>query len=552
MPVFDPGEDIFAGVPEVFVSPFPSSAGNLEKFRALSGDQGVYSAAQARAWQDVTQMAMVKIATSRVIGGLRQSWLPKLIQTDAGIGGDLVRGIFARVDWPATTDAKSLGLAAAQVGLELAVDAISAVPIFGAIAKAAISFGRFMYALARRPEVEQELIVPWQEFNSQSDEDFVNSLLLRNLAPSVDWTQFFAPPLNPGVGWKLAKTKKGGDTRSWGPFTASGSLEYSGYGMMPGTQRMVDVVQLAPLAAGGDAVTNVGDFYPAMAQFGTAAWGWSQEFGGIGMYAIRASELEPLWREYWDSFYADGFDAITKQETKTGLEARDIAKALLKFVAIRTGASTVQIGLPDDFLRTGVNFASFMTPEIWKRSPFKPPHKLMTPFEAIIGPALSRLRKRQSSALGRSLACAYVRPDPVGNLPAHAAFLDRGPSTDPKYSTWGEQLAARCRAMREILLTHDARYDVDIGDARDADPAFAEKIVASKGMLGAVRLTAGEPKLDRAPDRAPPPAQPPQGGSPFGGRSSSSTRQRSAGIGTAAKVAIAGTAGAVLYNTLRR
>lgn len=553
MPIVDPNADFLAGVPEVFTSPFPSSPDSLGKLRQLTGDAGNYSAAQARSWQDVTQMAMRAIATSSTVGGIRQVMMPKLVEIDAGIAGDVVSGIFGRAEWPDSTDPQQLGLAAARVGLNVALDLVSAVPVWGGIAKAAVAIGKMMWALARRSEPEQELIVPWAEFSGQGDEDSVK-VLLSSIAPSVDWTPFYTPPLNPRAGWKLAKTKKGGDTRSWGPFSGSGSLEYEGYGMMPNTQRMVDVIQLAPLGSGPgwvrDAVTNVGDFYPAMAQFGTASWQWANKLDGIGMYAIKPAELIGLWREFWDSFFADGFDALDKTD-RTSLEGRYIAKALLKQIVLEFADGSLEIGMPGEWLTTaGGNIGTFITPAIWNKNPLGP-QKLSTPFESIIGPALERMQRRQLYALKRSLACAYVRPEPVDGLPAHAAFLDRGPALDPKYASWGEQLTAKCLQVREILLTVDALWDVNMIDAENADPKFAARMREKRGHVGSVRLTAGAAGLDHATARVPP-AKPPQGGAPFDGViGGAGRRRRKPGMSTAAKAAIAGAAVGVGYLAVR-
>ncbi len=546
MPILPPGADLFGAVPALFASPFPSNSGNLEKFRQLSGDAGVFSSQQARAWEDITQMAMKAIATSSIVGGLRKSMMDKLVSVDAGIAGDVVHGIFGRAEFPASTNPKDLGMAALQVGLNVAVDLISAVPIWGQVAAAAIQIGKWFWKLAHSEPEQQELIVPWQEYSRDTDEDFVNQLLLPGLVPTVDWTPFWAPPLDTAGGWKIAKTKKGGDTRSWGPFAESGSLHYAGYGMMPGTQRIADIVQAAPLSRGptwrNDAITNVGDYYPAMSQWGTAAWGWVNQMDGLGMFNLKSRELADAWAQYFGSFFEDGFDALAHQSDKSGLDALYIAKALLKFTVVKATGTPAQLGVADDFLMQGANLGSYVSPEMWKRNPFAPRSRLLQPFDAIIGPALERLRKRQWVALSNTLACAYVRPEPVDGKPAHAAFLDRGAPTDPSFDSYGEQLAARCRKMREILLTHDARFEVDIDDARNADPAYAEQLAASKGLVGAGKLRAGPVRLEQHVPQAPD-ATKPQGGGPFGGADGTGgggTKKRSRGMSTGTKVVLVG------------
>lgn len=543
MPILDRSDPLFANVPESYTSPFPASTS--PKFWALSGD-GSACAAQALAWQNVTQMSMAKVAASTIAGGLRDAWMPALVQLDAGIAGDVVRGIFGRADFPSTTSAGELGIAAAQVGLEIALDALSAIPIAGNILRAAVSIGRAMYALFHDDDDIQQLTVPWQQFTRDSDEDFVNALIVQQIAPSVDWTVAFAPPLSTAVGWKLAKTDKGGDTRAFGPFTDAGGLVYTGMGYMPGTERIADIIQIAQAYKGStsrkDIVTNVGDFYPSSGQFCTQAWQWATKLGGLAMYSVRAAEIDGPWHDFFASFFEDGF-AQVKLYPSGSIDGLFAAKALLKMVGVKGKNGATYLGLPNELLAHAGNYEAFVSPEMFKRNPFSKTTKLVSPYDLFIKPALKRLRDRQLAALARTVVCAYVRPKPVGNLPAHAAFLDTGPAHDPKFASWGAQLTARCLELREVLLGHDARWEVSISDAKAADPAFAERLIASRTGTPPWKANLKAPTtkpLDPG-THEPQGAKPPQGGPPFdtslrAGRSSSSGLWLGVGAGAAAVI----------------
>jgi hypothetical protein len=80
--------------------------------------------------------------------------------------------------------------------------------------------------------------------------------------------------------------------------------------------------------------------------------------------------------------------------------------------------------------------------------------------DTIVLPAIRRVKELQRRRLSRSLDCAYVRPDPVGEKPAYAAFRDPA-------------LRDLCRDVRRKLLKHPARMLVEYETAREVDPKFA-------------------------------------------------------------------------------
>ena len=87
------------------------------------------------------------------------------------------------------------------------------------------------------------------------------------------------------------------------------------------------------------------------------------------------------------------------------------------------------------------------------------------PDQAIITPACDALGRAQLRSLETTLVCAYVRPVEVQGMPAYAAFTGKGTA-----------LRDRCLAVRELLLKHEARFEVDLADVDAVDPAYAARL----------------------------------------------------------------------------
>jgi hypothetical protein len=131
------------------------------------------------------------------------------------------------------------------------------------------------------------------------------------------------------------------------------------------------------------------------------------------------------------------------------------------------------------------------------------------PDAAITTPACEALAKAQRWSLERSLVSAYVRPVKVGGLAPYGAFV--GPEGSP-----GAKLRSDCLALRELLLTHPARFAVNLADVDDIDPAFADKLRKSgvKKMGGGLGLAPTYAPLVDTPG-SPPPVIDPAEGLPF-------------------------------------
>lgn len=172
-------------------------------------------------------------------------------------------------------------------------------------------------------------------------------------------------------------------------------------------------------------------------------------------------------------------------------------------------------------------------PAGYRKIPWPPPEadaaQYRSPYEAIIKPALERLRVQQLAALRTTEVCAYVRPLEVGGLPAYGAFRD-------------PTLRQLCLDMRARLLTSPRRFCVNLADAQAIDPAYAEQL-RQAGVTGGFKdrttclgLALAAPLVDGA--EPPPAGLPPEGGVAFEGTLAGAAR-RGGGKGAAAGVAAA-------------
>lgn len=138
-----------------------------------------------------------------------------------------------------------------------------------------------------------------------------------------------------------------------------------------------------------------------------------------------------------------------------------------------------------------------------------------TPFKAFIEPAAKALWARQLNCLTSTLVCAYVRPEGYEDLAPYAAFVGAA-------GTEGALLKTTCLEARAQLLTHDARFAVNLKDVDAIDPQFGAKLRAA-GVTNSVQQRIGVRGLMAAGGGAdlggtpPPPAPPTGGGVPFGG-----------------------------------
>ncbi len=572
--LLDPNLEIFRGVPGAFKTPFASSDSKLsEKYQSIAkaaGDpSGLVSIGerllcqqQAQAWQ--SGLALVNFAKATVVGDILADSLPNV----AWVSKSGPAGLFAKVAFPQSTDPDELAGALARVALDIAVAAISSVPIVGQILGAVVQVAMFLYRIFSAPkEAEPELLLPWSAYSSLVDEDLVNDFLLRGFGQGVEWTPIWLPPYDI-LPWELHKAERDGKEykggQVWAPLKG-GAIPYAEgqLGCIPNTIRVAGHLQRLPGSAPvdrlrrlwydhgdigwGGLVTNVGDFFPSTGQVAGGMWKQAERAGSPDMYKVDARAIKSAWAEYFGQFFESGF-SLYKSDASVG-------ELLAPYICTKT--KDIRLGIPN-LMRP--HPAPFVTPAIFKQGPasretwndclfieedlprnlpawphdrwdtkdarlpaqhpdlnFRAPHYVdadgyavthedfwravknpngiggathstpehaapkgyrcvqwptgeerltgyQRPDDAIIAPACDHMIKMQLRCLDSTLVSAYVRPDPVDGKEAHGAFRNN------------KALHDRCIAVRKLLLAHEARYRVNLKDAEDADPTFAEKL----------------------------------------------------------------------------
>jgi len=336
--IIDPNNRLFDRVPDVYLSPFPGEEAQADNaFRALleraqSGAQttvgeALISQAGAEAWNQATQLLWKKKATlsGDVLGAVwgKVAWInPK---TDA------IAGLLAEVPFALTADPAKLLGAMASVAIDIALDAISAVPVAGWIIGIVVGVGRALAGLFKGLAANDELApaqrarLPWGRYNRDVDQEWVRTFINID-GPGVDWTPMFAPPTK-ATPWSLLDgVEKDGKTvlgQVLAPFTNK-TVAYNGmYGCIPGTFRVAGLLQYrgrpqgaaASLRFYNDATiihrygdfTQTGDYFPGLQQLAGATW-QQVAAGGPDAYKVDCVKLESMWRDWFTALYTSAME----------------------------------------------------------------------------------------------------------------------------------------------------------------------------------------------------------------------------------------------------
>ena len=587
----DPNSRLFDRVPDLFVSPFPGAEAFADDaFQALlarasegGGSVGadLLTQAGAKAWNHATQMLWKTKATQ--VGDLLDSVWTRVAWVDPR--ADAIAGVLAEVPFSLTTDPRQLAAAVASAGLDLALSAVTAVPVVGWVVGIAVGIGRalapmFAEMAKQKDQTMQSRVLPWRRYNSRTDEDWVRTFTTV-AAARVDWTGIFSPPTEARP-WSSAdglddQGQKIGQVLA--PFAANAVAWNGGYGCIPGTFRVAGILQhrhrpQPPTAdlrfyADGTLIqrhgdyTQTGDYYPCLQQVAGMAW---QQIaaGGPDAFKVDCLSLETLWRDWFTALYTSAIDqglgdwllpylardiqgewrlgasasGIPRPEATDGTFAPLVTRATLRTGALATARSRTACLYSDlapaNAPRTQTSYlptkwtrdpktGEFIAPPVDPRAargrdhrcvPWPPGDLLLAKYarvdDVIALPAIRAVAKLQRARLARSLDCAYVRPDAVGDKPAYAAFRD-------------PTLRQLCLDMRKRLLSHPARMLVEYETAREVDPEFAAALrsagvpttpaqrAAAKFKIRAAE--AAEPLDERIPSAGDPVE--PQGGIPF-------------------------------------
>ena len=152
--IIDPNNRIFDRVPDLFVSPYPADEANVEAaFVALlerakgSGPttvgEDLLSQAGAESWNQATQLLWKKKATlsGDVLGEVwgKVAWInPK---------SDSIAGLLAEVPFGLTSDPTALLGAMASVAIDIALNAVTAIPVAGWIIGIVVGIGKALASL---------------------------------------------------------------------------------------------------------------------------------------------------------------------------------------------------------------------------------------------------------------------------------------------------------------------------------------------------------------------------------------------------------------------
>lgn len=384
--LLNPNLEIFQGVPEIFRTPFASRDSQLsKKYQAITQAAGdaknlmslgerLLCQQQALAWRD--GLALINFAKATVVGDFLADMMPKI----AWVGKTGPAGLFAKVAFPQTTDPAKLAQALVNVALDVAIGAISSVPIVGQILGAVVQVARFVYKLFTTPkEAAPELLLPWETYSDRLDEDLVNHFLRGHFAQGVDWTGIWLPPYELAP-WELHKAARDGKEfkggQVWAPVVGGEIPHTTGQlGCIPNTIRVAGHLQRIPggppveklirywldygTIGWGGIVTNVGDFFPSTGQVAGGMWKQAERAGSPDMYKVDARAIKSAWEDYFGQFFESGFALYAKDPS--------IGELLAPYIATQT--KEIGLGIPN-LMRP--HPAPFVTPQIFKRGPGSP------------------------------------------------------------------------------------------------------------------------------------------------------------------------------------
>ncbi|MCX4244197.1 hypothetical protein [Paraliomyxa miuraensis] len=368
-----------------------------------------------------------------------------------------------------------------RTAVGIVVDALAAIPVVGAIARAIGQMGLMLWDLSKRPQEQARDYLPPPQVYDRKDEEYVMNTQLLPALSTRDWTGLFLPRVGNDLqlmeidnGW-LMRSRDGG----------------RGLGFIPGTQQINSITQAfwhkKSSRPGGSLATHqdVGDFYPGPAQLMTALDQHVQR-PGPAMWSVVPSEVRSIWRDHVDAVKGFAYEAYFGRGIKgTGLDRLNEEHRRLIVQQLVAPLHVVEL---DGELRRGILAANSWTPK-------NPPDDII---EAFVDPWCDRLERRQEQYL-ETIAVAYADPK-------SAAFVSNA------------KLREKLQQMRALLLEHPARHQVDQRDVIDPEYRAALFDATVGDQLAAPTepsKSAEKPPSLGGTDAEPEPPAPPQGGAPF-------------------------------------
>jgi len=544
--IINPNNNIFDRVPDIFNSPYPGADIFADwAFTTLmqrvdgKGEQSIgdaiLSQAGAQAWNQATQMLWKTKAT--LAGDLLGDVWSKVASINPGNGE--IAGLLAEIPFGVTSDPQQLVGAMASVAIDLALNAVSAIPVAGWIIGIVVGIGKALAALFKglrkddRVDPAQRARLPWGKYNRDIDQEWVRTFIKIDAA-GVDWTPMFAPPTD-AITWQLLDGVDKDDPKNvlgqvLAPF-ANKTVAYNGmYGCLPGTFRVAGLLQYRPrpqrpdndlrfyndgtiIQQNGD-FTQTGDFFPALQQLAGTTW---QQIaaGGPDAYKVDCVKLESMWRDWFSALYTSAMEQgygtyilpyLAREvhgEWRLGANASGILSPagtdwspvpLVTPETFKTGALATPKSrtrcMYTDVMVDGKRVTSGDGGQRWTRD---------AKTGAFIAPPPSPWAGRAGHLCvpwppGDLLLSKYRRADDAIITPAVKAVaqLQRrrlSRSLDcayvrpfavgdrPAYAAFADKsLQAHCVEMRKRLLTHPARMQVEYETVRAVDPEYADAL----------------------------------------------------------------------------
>ncbi len=464
----------------------------------------------ARAWAAAERVAMFHQGTGAL--GLPAGTLSTIGKALGPLGLQPPQNIDQLVD----------SLTNAAIGI--AIEALSAVPVVGAIAEAIGSMALMLRELSKKKQDEAREFLPPPQIYNRNDEEYVMNTQVLPALSTADWTRLFLPrvgntPELVGLqgGWMVTSQRPGG-----------------GLGFIPGTQQISSQVQVfwhkkSSRAGGSLAVhQDIGDFYPGPAQLMTAI---DQEVQrpGPAMWSVVPSEVLAEWTEHMAATTTFAYEMWMGRGIKgTGIDKLNTEH---RRIIVQQLVAPLHVTWLDGEYRRGILAANSWAPK-------NPPSDIV---EAFVAPWCTKLQERQEHYLG-TVAIAYADP--------RSAAFERN-----------SKLRDKLMQMRELLLESPARYEVDLRDVIDAEYRAALFKATAGGQLKAPgSAKPGEaPPIDPDSNAEPQPPDPPTGGAPFSFvppdkmyLDASAIRPRASGAGVALFVGLAGLALGLRSRSRRR
>ncbi len=544
--LINPNSRLFDRVPDIFTSPFPGQDALADTaftslMQRLDGaDQqtigdAILSQAGAQAWNQATQMLWKTKAT--IAGDLLGDVWSKVASLLPGNGE--IAGLLAEVPFTITADPMQLLGAMASVGIDLALNAISAIPVAGWIIGIVVGIGKALAALFKglrkgdNVDPAQRARLPWGQYNRDIDQEWVRTFIKIDAA-GVDWTPMFAPPTD-AITWQLLDGVDKDDPKTvlgqvLAPF-ANKTVAYNGmYGCLPGTFRVAGLLQYRPrpqrpdndlrfyndgtiIQQNGD-FTQTGDFFPALQQLAGTTW---QQIaaGGPDAYKVDCVKLESMWRDWFSALYTSAMEQgygtyilpyLAREvhgEWRLGANASGILSPagtdwepvpLVTPDTFKTGALATPKSrthcMYTDAMVNGKRVTSGDGSQRWTRDAktgafIAPPP---SPFAGHKGRIcvpwppgdllLSKYRRADDAIITPAVkAVAQLQRRRLSRSLDCAYVRPFAVGDRPAYAAFADKsLQAHCVEMRKRLLTHPARMQVEYETVRAVDPEYADAL----------------------------------------------------------------------------